>query len=342
MKDMIEYLYYFILRRDLKMIDTAHLSMPASMAPFTFSSATLARLVASCSYQPLGDKILFGIRAGRLLDAQYGHWYSEVTIVENTLDGENLHCLIGIWDLTTQQIALFPASTIAHIYWQTQQVASPERYIANCLGSGMYHYRVGAHEPEGRPFEEGAFRLSRLQPVFAWRFYQNEHRYSLSQGIPTLSVVNDHIHSAQTKNQPTSISYSSAGCQVIEGDHTPPAMPTGWYQAFRILSGQSAMPSPIEVGNEYRYILTHVRHLEAIATGENAEMFLQGSVGMTVRLLQEALISRGYLDENDIDKGYFNGYTAKALYDFQKSQYSIANGIATKRDLKKLGVSIVY
>lgn len=324
------------------MIDTAHLSMPASMEPFTLSSATLTRLVSSCAYQLLGERILFGIRAGKLLDAEYGRWYSEVEIVENPLDGEHLRCLIGIWDLTTHKIALFPASTIPHRFWQNKQIDAKDRYIANCLGSGMYHYKVGAHEPDGRPFEEGAFRMSRLQPVLAWRFYQEDHHYSVVKGVPTLSVVNDHIHSAQTENKPSGISFSSAGCQVIEGDHTPPKMPTGWYQTFRILSGQSAMPSPLEVGSEYRYMLTHVRHLESIAGGDDSILLLQGSTGMTVRLLQEALMQKGDLDENVIDKGYFNGHTAKALYAFQKRASLVADGIAKAQDLKKLGVKVVY
>lgn len=322
------------------MIDTAHLFMPASMEPFTFSSATLARLVTHCSYHLQGERILFGIRAGKLVDAEYGKWYSEVSIVENTLDGEHLHCLLGIWDLTTHQIALFPASTVAHKVWQQKQIDTPEKQIANCLGSGMYRYNVGAHEPDNRPFEEGAFRMSRLQPVLAWRFYTENHNYNLLNGTPTLSVVNDHIHSAQSESQPTGISFSSAGCQVISGDHTPPKMPTGWYQTFRIFAEQSAMPSPLEVGNEYRYILTHVRHLEAITAGDQDLTLLQGSYGMTVRHLQEALIKTGDLDENDIDKGYFNGYTAKALYTFQKREGLRADGIAKQRDLQKLNVEV--
>ena len=321
------------------MIDTAHLGVPASFQPFTLSSATLARLVESCAYHLPKGYLLFGVRAGKLVNAEYGRWLSEALIVENTLDGETLRCLMGIWDLKTHKIALFPASTIPHHAWQMKQIAAPDRHIANCLGSGMYPYIVGAHEPDGRAFEEGAFRMSRLQPVLAWRFYHENHDYALTKAIPTLSAVNDHIHSAQTDNKPSGISFSSAGCQVIEGDHTPPNMPTGWYQKFRILAGQSAQPSPLEVGHEYRYLLTHVRHLERINSGDEASLLLQGSYGMAVRLLQEALMAKGDLDENNIDKGYFNGYTAKALYDFQLREGLVADGIATARDLKKLGIS---
>ena len=324
------------------MIDTAHLGIPASFEPFLISGATLARLVDRSAFHLKGKRILFGIRAGKLVEGRYGEWMKEALICENEVDGENLRCLLGIWNLETHEIALFPASTIPHLSWQEKQAMSPDKRISNCLGSGAYNYIVGAHEPEGRAFEEGAFRLSRLQPAFAWRFYESAHEFSLEKGEPTLSVVNDHIHSAQTTNKSGDISFSSAGCQVIEGDHTPPAMPTGPYQRFRILAEQSAMPSPLEVGNEYLYLLTHVRQLEALTAGDESIRLMQGSFGMTVRLLQEALMREGTLDENNIDKGYFNGFTAKALYDYQKREGLRADGIATERDLKKLGVVPVY
>lgn len=324
------------------MIDTAHIAIAPSLRSFTFSAATLARLSESCAYPLSGEKVLFGIRAGKLLDAQYGRWQSEVTLIENELDGESLRCLLGIWNRVTGEIALFPASTIPHRRWQEKQIASPDKQIANCLGSGAYHYIVGAHEPSHRPFEEGAFRLSRSQPVLAWRFYQPDHQYRLSRGVATLSVVNDHIHSAQSELRPDGISFSSAGCQVIEGDHRPPAMPTGWYQKFRIYAGQSAMPSPLEIGLSFRYLLTHVRHLEAIAQGDCSLRLLQGSVGMPVRQLQEALMQLDFLEEADIDKGIFNGATAKALYHYQKENGLRADGIATERDLKKLGIKPLY
>lgn len=321
------------------MIDTAHLNTPASFEPFVLSGAMLARLAENMAYPLAQDYLLFGIRAGKLLEGNYGQWLTDAVIAEQLLDGEQLGCLLGIWNRQTHKIALFPASTIPHRAWQQKQIEMPEKKIANCLGSGLYHYKVGAHEPEGRPFEEGAFRLTREQPAFAWRFYTPSHRFSVENGVPTLSVVNDHIHSAQSTTQIGGISFSSAGCQVIEGDHTPPAAPTGFYQTFRILAGQSAQPSPLEIATPYQYLLTHARHLELIAAGENSLRLLQGSRGMNVRLLQEALMQRGFLDENMIDKGTFNGYTAEALYRYQKEAGLRADGIATLKDLKMLGVT---
>lgn len=313
----------------------------AAFEPFTVSSASLARLVDNRQYHLSGSIVLFGIRAGKLLKETYGQWLTEALIVENPLDGEHFRCLLGLWDLTTHKIALFPASTVPHQYWQTQQINAPEKKVANCLGVGAYRYIVGAHEPDGRAFEEGAFRLSRLQPVFAWRFYQEDHHFLLENGVPTLSVVNDHIHSAQSTRKPTGISFSSAGCQVILGDHTPPNMPTGFYQTFRILAGQSAMPSPLEVGYPYCYLLAQASDLADIAAGDQSICLQQGSKGMRVRLLQEALMRTHDLNEDFIDKGDFNGYTAMALYEFQKREGLIADGIATDKTLKKLGISSI-
>lgn len=319
------------------MRDTSNASF-VSFEPFTLSGALLARLVESRRYQLTGSMVIFGVRAGNLLEGDYGQWLASAKIAENRLDGEHFRCLVGLWNLTTHKIALFPASTIPHQFWQEKQISSPDKRIANFLGTGAYRYIVGAHEPENRPFEEGAFRLSRLQPVFAWRFYQPDHQYLFKNGMPTLSVVNDHIHSAQSTTKPSGITFSSAGCQVIQGDHTPPNMPTGHYQTFRILAGQSAMPSPLEVGKEYRYLLAHASDLADIAAGDQAIYLQQGSTGNLVRLLQEALMQSGDLNEDFIDKGYFNGYTAMALYTFQKREGLIASGIATARDFKKLGI----
>lgn len=325
------------------MIDATSLTSVSS-EPLTLSSALLARLVDNCQYPLIGSVILFGIRGGQLVEGALGQWLSEAQIAQQPLDGENLRCLLGLWDLTTHKIALFPASTVPHQFWQEKQIEQPEARIANCLGVGAYRYIVGAHEPDasGRAFEEGAFRLSRLQPVLAWRYYAKDHGYLVENGTPTLSVVNDHIHSAQSTTQPTGISFSSAGCQVIQGDHTPPNMPTGFYQTYRILAGQSALPSPLEVGQEYCYLLTEITDLSAIAAGHQALCLQQGSRGMMVRLLQEALMRTQDLDEAMIDKGDFNGYTAKALYDFQKREGHLANGIATARTLKKLGIRELY
>ena len=101
------------------------------------------------------------------------------------------------------------------------------------------------------------------------------------------------------------------------------------------------MPSPLEVGIEYRYLLAHVNDLAKIAHGEMGTKLQQGSTGINVRFLQEALMKTGDLNEDLIDKGFFNGYTAEALYHFQKREGLPATGIASERDLKKLGVSII-
>ncbi len=326
------------------MIEIAHLNNAASYEPFVISSATFARLAAASHFSLEGDYLLLGIRAAKLVEGEYGRWHDSVAIVEHCVDGENLRCLLGIWDRRHHKVAFFPASTVPNVVWQQKQIDSPDKAIANALGVGLYNYIVGAHEPngEGRAPEEGAFRLSRLQPVLAWRFYQPDHQFSAQHATPTLSVVNDHIHSAQTTTQPEGASFSSAGCQVIEGDHQPPNIPTGYYQIFRVLAGQSAMPSPLEVGLKYQYLLSHVRQLEQIVHGEEAISLMQGSRGMLVRRLQEALMEQGFLDEDNIDKGDFNGFTALALYQYQKATGIVANALATTSVLKHLKITPLY
>lgn len=313
--------------------DTDYLQYPLRGAPFTISGATLARLVEQHRYliTPTGGGealLLVGIRAAGS-DAPFGVWLNEATIYEQVGDYQSLNCLLLIWDRKHHKIALFRGSTLPHITAVNEQRQQPDARVANQLSMGLYNYRVGAHEPEGRPPEEGAFRLSRLQPVPIWRYGE--------KGLwLDLSVPNDHIHSAQSRTQPTGISYASAGCQVVEGDQTDAGI-EGLYQTFRLFAGLSAQPHRDEIGLPYQYLLTHTRHLEAIALGGRALILQHGSQGHLVRSVQEALMAADFLDEDHIDKGYFNGATTLALYRYQQAHQLRADGVITEQVWRHLG-----
>lgn len=295
-------------------IDTQHLPFGHCDAPFVLSSAHLVRLAEQCHYRLQGDRVLFGLRAAAT-DAPLGQWLNAITVREQTLDYEHMRCLIGIWDRKQHKIAVFNGSTVPHIKNVQKQRQYPLKKISNQLSQGLYHYFVGAHEPDGRPNEEGAFRLTRMIPVPAWRDFGEA--VMLDSCVP-----NDHIHAAGSE----ATDFLSAGCQVISGFHQTP-MPTGQYQQFRILAGQSAVPSELEIHLPYQYLLMHVRHLSAIAQGWQADRLLMGSEGHEVRALQETLISQGHLAEPLIDKGVMNGHTVKAVYDRQLIENQVADGI---------------
>lgn len=294
-------------------VDTAHLSMPYSGTEFTISSAHLARLAEQCHYRLSNDIVLFGIRAGCAV-SETGRWLTELTLKETVLDHQHLNCLLGIWDRKNHKIAAFRGSTVALDKNLVKQQDNPDKRLSNQLSQGLYQYYVGAHEPDG-PKEEGAYRLTRYIAVPVWR--------NLGKKIVLDAChPNDHIHAAGS----SSANYKSAGCQVISGCHDEP-MPTGEYQQFRILSGQSAVPSELEIHLPYQYLLTHARHLQAIQQGFAKERLLQGSEGYLVRLLQEKLIAKQFLVEPKIDKGMMEGESIKAVYEWQKSHSINADGI---------------
>lgn len=296
-------------------IDTAHLSMPYAEGRFKLSSAHLARLEMQCHYRLTGNIILFGIRAAKT-ESPKGQWLTEVEIEEVAPDYRHLNCLLGIWDRQQHKIAVFQGSTVPFIENLLKQQQSPTERICNQLAQGLYQYYVGAHEPDNRPKEEGAFRLTRYIPTPVWRDYGEDHC------ILDACAPNDHIHAAGS----TDTEYKSAGCQVISGFHED-IMPTGEYQQFRILAGQSALPSELELHQPYQYMLTHARHLNAIRQGFQAERLMPGSEGVLVRKLQEKLIAEKFLYEPKIDKGLMDGETVKALYEWQKAHNYNADGI---------------
>ncbi len=296
-------------------VDTAHLSMSYSDKEFTISSAHLARLAEQCHYRLSNDIVLFGIRAAKSLSVK-GQWLTEISIAENQLDYLHLNCLLGIWDRRNHKIAVFQGSTVPLAANLIKQRENPDKRISNQLVQGLYQYYVGAHEPDNRPKEEGAFRLTRHIPTPVWRDYGNDHL------VLDACAPNDHIHAAGSID----IDYKSAGCQVIAGFHDE-LMPSGEYQQFRVLAGQSALPSELDLHLPYQYLLTHTRHLHAIQQGFASERLMQGSEGYLVRELQERLILENYLLEPKIDKGLMDGETVKAVYEWQKASNHNADGI---------------
>lgn len=296
-------------------VDTAHLSLPYSADEFIVSSAHLVRLVEQCHYRLYGDMILFGIRACQTSSPK-GQWLTEIKIAEVPLDYQHMKCLLGIWDRKNHKLSIFQGSTVPFIQNVLKQQENPNARMCNQLSQGVYQYFVGAHEPDDRPKEEGAFRLTRSIPSAVWRNYGN-NTIVLDSCVP-----NDHIHAAASEGQ----DYKSAGCQVVSGFHSD-GLPTGQYQQFRILAGQSAMPSALEIYLPYQYILTHTRHLKSIQQGNYVERLMHGSEGAEVRRLQESLIDEGFLFEPKIDKGRMDGRCVKAVYERQKTMGYYPDGI---------------
>lgn len=289
------------------------------------------------SHFPLNQtKILFGIRAAKTTD-KHEIWLDEGTFYYSQPDHLNFHCTLGIWDRESQKLAFFKASTVPNAYWMQKQqnTSSP---VANLLMQGLHQYCVGPHEPPEQLPQEGAFSLNRQIDVGAWRCYEGEG-FSLSSTL-CACYPSDNIHAAQTKAN-DEIQFSSAGCQTILGNHTPPDLPMGSYQKFREMAGQTSIPDENQLAQPYQYLLISSAHLFAIAHLDFQELrFFIGSVHPLIRTAQEYLINHNFLDDSGFNRGQYHGKTALAVWNFQKQNHLLADGILKPQDLKKMGISV--
>ncbi len=309
-------------------IDTSHLKAPFSDEIFTISSAHFARFFELASMPMVkNERLLFGIRGAESL-CELGKWHKEISLKEKQIDHQSLSCLIGTWDTQHNKIAIFEGSTVPYIEFILKQQKNEKERSCNQLSQGLYRYYVGAHEPLSSPKEEGAYRLDRFIKVAVWRNFK-EHC------VLDACIPGDNIHAAF----PHESGFRSAGCQVIKGEHAK-EIPTGDYQTFRILSGQSAKPSLDELMMPYRYLLVHSRLLREISHGFQSPRYFQGSEGKIVRDIQTILIRDGFLKEDYINKGYLDGSSIEALYQWQKVNGLMPNGIIDPTILAQMGIEV--
>jgi hypothetical protein len=202
------------------------------------------------------------------------------------------------------------------------------------LAPGLHPYVVGPHVPAGRPAEEGAFQLDRTVEVPVWRSL-DAAGYDLT-GRFDICAPEDNIHAAGWPGD--GIAFSSAGCQTLPGRHLPPADPTGDYAAFRVAAGLAPSPDLAETGLAFDDLLVAGRHLRLVAErGPGLARLMPGSSGPEVRLLQDAFIERGLIPDWGFTAGVFNGFTAKALYDWQAASGRAADGVLRPEEAEALG-----
>lgn len=315
------------------------------MTVMTLTANAFESILKCLQLYPQGDILLIGFR-GMTGGLPYAQWHPTITLQESQPDFLTLQCTLALYHRRDKRFALFKGSTYPHLFFLEKQWQSPQKKIANILSEGMYRYIVGAHEPGENshaplPKEEGAFRLSRHQPVPVWRFLS---KTAWHEKAPTLdlSYPGDNLHAAQSTKKRHQLSFSSAGCQVVEGDHVPPDLPTGHYQAFRLMAGQTENPhieNPFygySLGQSYDYLLLSFRTLKKIKEEKDKLWYLHGSRGLKVRKLQERLITSNLLEEETIDKGVFNGATSMAFDRFQKTKNLGADIIIDEDTLEQL------
>jgi hypothetical protein len=318
----------------------AHLQAPSSETPFALEAGTLETLCRLARFRPRGPKILFGLRGCGLADAaEAGARRDTVRLAEARPDHRVPRCVLGLWDRVAGQVTVWPGSTVPNAHYMHRQAAAPDRRIANMLAPGMHPYVVGPHAPDGRPVEEGAFQLDRTVEVPVWRSL-DAAGYDLACRFD-ICAPEDNLHAAGWPGD--GIEFSSAGCQTLPGRHLPPADPTGDYAAFRQAAGLSPTPDLTETGLAFDYLLVAGRHLRLVAeqgAAPGLARLLPGSSGHEVRLLQDALVGQGRIADWGFTAGVFNGFTAKAVYDWQASRGRIADGVLRPEEAELLGFAL--
>ena len=318
----------------------AHLAAPFADTVFTADTGTFETLCRLSRFRPRGAKILFGLRGCALIEPDSaGQWREALQLREARPDHHVPRCVLGVWDRPAGRLVAWPGSTVPNAHYMRRQAEAPDRRIANMLAPGLHPYVVGPHVPAGRPAEEGAFQLDRTVEVPVWRSL-DAAGYDLSCRFD-ICAPEDNIHAAGWPGD--GIEFSSAGCQTLPGRHQPPADPTGAYAAFRVAAKLNASPDPADTGLAFDYVLVTARHLRLAAEcGADPALsrLLPGSSGHEVRLLQDAFVERGLITDWGFTAGVLNGFTARAVYDWQRSSGRVADGVLRPEEAEALGFGL--
>ncbi len=337
--------------------DDAHLGQPYSADEFVLTAGLLRRALqlTHIPEAPLGDRVLFGVRAAQHAEAptkpqSYTRWVDAVRLLESRPDHFRMRCVLGVWNRRTDQLWTGVGSTICNVAYLFGQAKAKHRdKLCNLLPAGVYKYQVGTHRNGAHSRQPGAFRLA--SKVAIQRNYDERQLGFSTKDYWEFrdSDVSDNIHAAYgaRTGMPT---YSSAGCQVLEGTAWPPATrehPTRAWKHFRVAAGLKPKPKIIvpnperpmfvrtdEDGRRYTYVLLTARELRLAsrpasrATALRLAKLRRGSRGPRVMALQAALRLR--------PDGDFGPATQRAVINRQMVYLNQADGVVTRARLSGL------
>ena len=299
-------------------------------ASFLFSAQDMDLLIRANNFEPLRTekRIIFGLR-GALLDHDVStpdDRFAQVNRPSLRLkvtrpDHQNLRCVIGVYNLETNMLSGFIASTvpnraIVYKYFEDQKAG-------NLLACGCYRYRVGPHHNGqylGCLRQDGPAAVLRSggNPV-----YDVLDDWDVQMDPPPM----DNIHPAFGDNSGSS-EFSSFGCQVIRG-RRPDGEYTREFAKFRTALGLKAPGT--DDNRLFSYILltgqeaaiasrlrTDKRDTDLAAVRDSLVRIRQGSQGEPVRRLQAAL-------KRKVD-GIFSAYDKQALALLQRQRAPEAGG----------------
>ena len=314
--------------------DFRHLNHAGTSVDFDLTGGQLADLFQLNAFDITEDRdeVLFGLRGCRLSEGSIaGQFADAIRLSEDVPDHVGYHCVIGVYRRGTNQLAVFPGSTVPNwALMERQRATGSAGTIANLLPTGCYRYHIGQHRAV-----TGAFLL---QPdVVVLRSLDNlvyEVTDVWQQHSP-----GDNIHPGFTGRQAL---FSSAGCQTIPGRWTAAHGHEGTWAAFRAAAGL-ASDDRSEWGTKYTYCLLTGRDARLMSDGASRHELSRlrfGSRGSVVRTLQTQLASAGLLS-GTID-GRIGAHTALAIVGWQQQRDNgRADAIVTPAIASEFGVSLV-
>lgn len=339
-------------------LDTTHLPRAASGRALEIDAAAFRRALAFSGIDEatLGPRVLFGLRAGALLDAPAfaadATLRPRFTLQEAAPDHFDFGCVIGVWDRQSDNFWVSPGSTVCNVaYLFGQAQAGRADKFCNMLSTGVYEYAVGVHNNGKNSRQPGAFILqSRVGIV---RSFDQPLGFSTADSWEWRGPdVRDNIHAAYVlpEGRPR---FSSAGCQVVPGTVDPAtrSRPTGAWRQFRIAAGlkpdpEITTPEPdkpkwvktSEDGQRFPYLLLSAREVLLAAENRVSDPALlklrRGATGERVKRLQEALSLAA--------DGVFGRETQQAVVNRQKILSGRADGVVTPLRLRELGLPALW
>ena len=314
--------------------DFRHLNHSGSSLAFELDGAQLAELFRVNAFDVSGgqDEVLFGLRGCRIADGWVaGEFADAVGLSEDLPDHVGYHCVIGVYRRGTNQIAVFPGSTVPNwALMERQRAAGSSGKIANLLPTGCYSYHIGQHRAV-----TGAFVL---QPDVVVLRSLDDLVYEVTD-VWEQHSPGDNIHPGFSGQQAL---FSSAGCQTVPGRWTAANSHQGTWANFRAAAGLGA-DDRSGWGRKYTYCLLTGRDARLMSDGESGSELARlrfGSSGAVVSSLQAQLAAAGLL--TGMIDGRIGARTALALVQWQQQRdEGRADAIVTPALAGELGISFV-
>lgn len=221
----------------------------------------------------------------------------------------------------SDRMAAFTASTVPNGNVVRGGVSDNGQGV-NLLAPGCYPFIKGPHPRSGDPVTRKAFREPDGKKKLVLRT-GDDRVYEWTTDRIEVGNVFDNIHAGGAGN-----SFSSAGCQVLQGGYTTP----GDWRVFRDRAYAINQ-------SEFRYLMLPASVWKAILVDPSAPRIVVGSKGERAKAVQKRLIAKGLL--TGTADGDFGPNSGAALLRFQRQSSNplAADAICGLDTARELGIA---